>query len=107
MLRPRHRGWRSRLWTERPQYKGPCKQQIPAGFPFLARFKVFEVRSQGEDPQGHSKIGLGCIHAFGIPSQGVVWHIPRTAAPFLWPFPKGPTHVSEQRQGPRGSRGWH
>lgn len=70
MLRPRHRGWRSWLWMERLQQEGSCKHQIPASFPFLARFKVFEVKSQGEDPQGHSKIGLGCIHTFSIPSKG-------------------------------------
>lgn len=80
MLRPRHREGRFRLWTEGLQHKDSCKHHIPAGFPFLAYFKVFELRSQGEDPQGHSKICLGCIHAFSISSQGVVWHIPRTAA---------------------------
>lgn len=80
MLRPRHREGRFRLWTEGLQHKDSCKHHIPAGFPFLAYFKVFELRSQGEDPQGHSKICLGCIHAFSISSQGVAWHIPRTAA---------------------------
>lgn len=59
---------------ERRQHGGSCKHQIPASFPsfpFLALFKLFEVRSQGEDPQGHSKIGLGFIHTFSIPSKGV------------------------------------
>lgn len=90
MLRPRHRGWRFWLWMERLQHKGSCKHQIHASFLFLAYFKVFEVWSQGEDPQGHSKTHLGCIHTFSIPSQGVVWHIPRTAAPFAMALSKRP-----------------
>lgn len=83
--------------TERLQHKGSCKHQIPAGFPFLACFKVFGVRSQGEDPQGHSKIGVGCIHTFRIPSQRVVWHIPRTAAPFAMALSKRPKTQSRDR----------
>lgn len=102
MLRPRHRGWRSWLWTERLQHEGSCKHQIPADISFLARFKVLGVRSQGEDPQGRSKIGLGCIHTFGIPSQGLLGTSQGQQLLMLWPFPKGQKHRAET--GPPGQQ---
>lgn len=103
MLRPRHRGERSWLWIERLQHKDSCKHQIPADFPFLACFKAFGVRSQGEDPQGHSKIGLGCIHTHSAsPAKGWFGTSQGQQLLLLWPFPKGPKHREET--GPPGQQ---